>query len=167
MFEFNIFLFSDKEWKPFNGPSGPSAEGISAGLFSDGKESYVGRGTYNGHLAPGTLLIEDAINRTAGLYIEYGGIERYLTSNVEYYAKSPECNYNWIASSDGKTVANAISYKSDGFTMYVGRIFAESSWFVGKVPIETHIIYYGQGKVSPTYEVLVCEPIPTTSELAE
>lgn len=157
---YTYFCFSDKDWKPFNGPSGPLVDGISAGLFVDGKDSYVGRGTVYGQLAPGTLLIEDSIVRKAGLYIEHSYINHLITLNVEYYAKNPACNYKWVESSNGQTIFNAVNYNSDGYTMYVGRIFDDDSWHVGKVPIETGIIYYGEGKSSARYEVLVCEEIP-------
>ena len=138
-------------------------DGISAGLFADGKDSYVGRGTVNGQLAPGTLLIEDSISRKAGLYMEYGQVENFITSDVEYYVKNPVCNYEWIASSNGETIVNAIAHKSDGFTFYVGRIFDENSWYVGKILIEHQVMYFGNGKQTASYEVLVCRTTLATA----
>lgn len=160
-FIFILFYFSIslKEWKSYNAPSGPLLEGISAGLFADGVESYVGRGTVSGQLAPGTLLIVDSVNRTAALYMEYGGKEYNLTSNVHYFAKSSNCNYIWVASSGKLVVPNAIAYKASGFTFYVGRIFYQvlNAWYVGKIPLELGLLYYAKGKTISTYEVLVCQ----------
>ena len=90
---FFLAIFSD--WKPFNGAEGAKMDAFSAGLDSQGKEIYVGRGTFNSLLSPGRLLLEDNGSKTAGLYIEFSSVERKITSNIEYYVKNPSCDYKW------------------------------------------------------------------------
>lgn len=152
-------MFSS-EWKPFNGPSGPLSDGISAGLNEFSKDSYVGRGTVSGQLAPAKLMIEATSVYGSGLYFEYGGKEHYLTTNVEYYAKEDDCTYKWFPSSGGEVILNAVQFRSPPYTFYVGRTNSFNSVQVGKVTLEHHVMYYaygGEGYSTPTYEVLVCE----------
>ena len=158
---FRLFHFFSTEWKSYNGPSGPQKDGIVAGSYSQNQYSYVGRGTVFGQLAPGTLLIEDSGNQKAGFYMEHSRAEHFLSSNFEYYAKEQNCDYIWIASSNGAIVANAIEHRSHPYTFYVGRTFHEGIWHVGKVTLEDKTMYFGKGFDTKSYEVLVCNEKPT------
>jgi hypothetical protein len=146
------------EWKPnsFQDTSSIKSEGLSAGLDAQGKECYIGRGTAVTYLSPGRLLIEDDGNRKAGLYVESNGSEYYVTSNVEYLVKDPKCNYKWVPSSNGDPVANAIEFTSN-LRFYVGRVSNGNSVEVGKVVVEQGGgMNYGNGKLTYSYEVLIC-----------
>ena len=112
-------------------------------MDSQGKEIYVGRGTFNSIVNPGRLLLEDNGSKTAGLYIESSGVERILTSNIEYYVKNPSCDYKWVTSSGGKTVPNAIKVVNPTKTYYVARVFAQNTLLVGKVLVGNRF-YYSQ-----------------------
>lgn len=150
------------EWKIWDGITGLSTDGISAGLNEFNKESYVGRGSYNGQLAPGKLVTEDTSAYKAGLYFPFGGDEHFLKNGVEYYAKEYECAYKWQPSSDGEIISDAVQFKSDPFTFYVGRAFELNSVQVGKVTLENKVMYYAyNGKEHSTskYDVLVCEKL--------
>ena len=155
------FYFFQTDWKPYNGPSGPETDGIFAGLYSNDQYAYVGRGTVSGQLAPGTLLIKNSGTHTAGFYMEHSHAEHYLTSNIEYYAKEPSCDYEWVESSNGNVVQNAIEHKSAPYTFYVGRTFNQGFWHVGKVTLELQTMYFGKGLGTKFYEVLVCNPKST------
>lgn len=101
-----------------------------------------------------------------GLYFPYDVTDFHLTTNLQYYAKEPTCDYQWKSSSHGRRVENAIQIKSNSYTYYVGRIYAFNSYHVGKVTLEHKTIYYGYNgktKSSATYEVLVCNPVTTTT----
>jgi Protein of unknown function (DUF3421) len=152
------------EWKAYSDPNAPARDGISAGLNEFGKKCYVGRGTYNGQLAPGKLMTEDAV----GLYFEHSYKEHLITSGVEYYAKEASCDYKWVPSSNGQVVNHAIQFKSGSYTFYIGRTFSFNSTQVGKVTLELNVMYYaygGKGQQTSSYEVLVCEKvIPTTTD---
>lgn len=150
------------EWKPYTGPSGPLADGISAGLNEFSKQSFVGRGTVQGQLAPAKLMIEATDVYGAGLYFEHSHIEHYLTTGIEYYAKEDDCNYKWVPSTGGEIVPNAIQFRSSPYTFYVGRTNSFNSIQVGKVTLEHHVMYYGyggKGHSTPNYEVLVCNRV--------
>lgn len=142
------------DWKPFNGPKGPQTDGLSAGQDDQGRECYIGRGTYQRQLAPGKLLIEGDV----GLYIEHSHNEHRITSNVEYYAKEPTCNYKWVPSSKGEAVVNAVQYNGTTHIFYVGRTFASNSMEVGKIHLGEPRLHYGKGHQIELYEVLVCDP---------
>jgi Protein of unknown function (DUF3421) len=131
-----------------------------------GKESYVGRGTYNGQLAPGKLMIEPTKAYAAGLFFEFGLKEHLLTTGVEYYAKEPTCDYKWIPSANAHVVPNAVQFTSSSYTFYVGRAFLQGSTQVGKVMLEHRVMYFafgGKGHATASYEVLVCEKITPVS----
>lgn len=147
-----------KDWKPYNDPSGPQLEGISAGKF-EGVECYVGRGSYMWQLAPGSLFVEDSKTHSAGFYMEYSSEEKHITSGFEYFAKEPSCSYKWVKSSDGKIIQNAIQYSSNGELFYVGRVFTNDSWLVGKVSLKWNKMHYGKGSEVTSYEVLVCDDV--------
>jgi Protein of unknown function (DUF3421) len=106
------------DWKAYSDPNAPARDGISAGLNEFGKECYVGRGTYNGQLAPGKLMTEPH-GYAAGLYFGYGGSEHLITSGVEYYAKEASCDYKWVPSSNGQVVNHAIQFKSGSFLYFL------------------------------------------------
>lgn len=120
-------------------------------------------------MAPGKLMIEPTKAYAAGLYFEYGHKEHLITSGVEYYAREPTCNYNWIPSSNGQVVPNAVQFTSASYTFYVGRAFLQGSTQLGKVTLEHRVMYYafsGKGHATASYEVLICEPVtpPSTTE---
>lgn len=147
-------------WKPFNGAASLRLKGLSAGQDSLGQEVYIGRGYYRDELAPGKLLIDaPTAYRGVGLYVENSRAEQFITSNKEYFEKEPTCEYKWVASSNGQRVTNAIEYTTHQFTFYVGRVFAQGSVEVGKVPSSTKTMYYGKGHQINSYEVLTCEKI--------
>lgn len=106
-------------------------------------------------MTPGRLIPQTVGTKTPGVYIEFNGIERQLTTNIEYYAKNPKCNYKWVPSSNGATVPNAITSTSS-VTYYVGRVSAGGSLHIGKVFVSLYMIYEA-GVVVRSYEVLVCE----------
>ena len=145
------------DWKLYTGPVDVRAYGLSAGLDSLGYEVYIGRGVYNGYLTPGRILIETIGSKTPGVYIEYGGNEPQITSNIEYYAKNPKCNIKWVASSGGVVVPNSVKVPTINSLIYnVGRVFAEGSVHVGKV-FPNYRLIYENGLTAAFYEVLVCE----------
>ena len=145
------------DWQPFSDVETIKIYGLSAGLDSLGNEIYIGRGTYSGYLTPGRLVPQTVGTRTPGVYVEFNGLERQITTNIEYYAKNLTCNYKWVASSNGAIVANAISFLSfDSTTYYVGRVIAGGSLHLGKVLVTLNMIYEN-GTIASSYEVLVCE----------
>lgn len=113
-------------------------------------------------MAPGKLVTEATSAYEAGLYFAYGGDEHFLKQGIEYYAKDPACAYKWQSSSNGEIISDAIQFKSDEFTFYVGRAFEKKSVQVGKVTLEHKKMYYafnGKEHATSEYEVLVCEKL--------
>jgi hypothetical protein len=136
--------------------------GISAGKNNLGKSCYIGRGLHNRQMVPGRLMVEPTQSAAVGLYIEYALKEHFLTSNIEFYAKEPNCNYKWIPSSNGQDVTNAVQFKNDSYTFYMGRAFLHGSTQVGKVVLDHRVMYFafgGKGFATATYEVLTCESL--------
>lgn len=157
------------EWKAYNDPSGPRADGLSVGKYADGADVYIGRASYSGYLTPGSLRIAQVPIEWSGLSIEYGGAERVIRSNVEYYAKDSDCNYKWVSSSYGARVDKAVSYRAQGYDFYVGRVYYGNRWFAGKISFGHQCMYFGSGGAAynvKTYEVLTCEKIVTTTQRA-
>jgi hypothetical protein len=128
------------DWRTFNDPSLAAKLGISAGKNHLGKNCFIGRGILNRQLTPGRLMIEPTQSSAAGLYVEFALKEHLLTSNVEFYAKEANCNYKWIPSSNGQDVTNAIQFKNDSYTFYIGRAFLQGSTQVGKVVLEHRVM---------------------------
>lgn len=159
MYEFslNICMIAAYEWKTFDSSEGPRTDGLSAGLDAQGNEIYIGRGLYNSVSTPGRLVEETVGNRSAGVYIEYGGAQYRLTTNTEYYVINPNCKYKWVPSFNGSTVPNAVQVTSSK-TYYIGRVFVQDSLQVGKVLLKNRMFYAynGLGHSAFTYEVLVC-----------
>lgn len=159
VFQYNFFIILNSTvWRSYSHPCLPARDGISAGLNEFGRHSYVGRGTYEGQLAPGKLMTEPN-GYAAGLYFAYGDNEIVITSEVEYYAKEPPCDYRWVPSSNGQIVSNAIQLTSHPYTFYVGRIHTFDSIQVGKVTLEHRVMYYafnGRSHRTANYEVLTC-----------
>jgi hypothetical protein len=110
-------------------------------------------------LTPGRLQLQDEGSRKAGVYIELNSGEFVITSNLEYYAKNPNCNYKWIPSENGKPVVDAVETVSGTVIYYIGRTFAYGSLQVGKVFVSRGMFYThnGRGYKVLTYEVLICD----------
>jgi Protein of unknown function (DUF3421) len=153
------------------------ANGLPAGFDIAGRKSlgndslantmYIGRGMSRfGQLAPGQLLSKPYTNTTtpkpAGLYVEFHDGVLYLTDNFDYLVNLTTCDYQWVLSAFGANVTNAVQYESNAGTLYVGRYFDEGSIVVGKIWPKGGIMYYGSGKTTNFYQVLVCnaKPIP-------
>lgn len=134
-------------------------DGLTAGKDADGNEIYIGRGDVDGWLTPGKLLAKETEKSKAGLYVELGWEEHLITSDLEYYAKNPDCNYTWVPSADGWAVANAVETISHPVIYYVGKAFEHGSTQVGKVFLYRGMYYTFNGTAQKTtsYEVLVCE----------
>jgi hypothetical protein len=143
-------------WKPFTGPDGPKSDALSAGQDSLGNQIYIGRGLVNGVLSPGRLLIEPIGSKPAGLYTESNKTEAYISSGIEYYVKDPNCNYQWVLSSNGTTVDNAIKVFGPIKNYYVGRVFDKGSLQLGKVLLTRALYYPPNNTIYTNYEVLVC-----------
>lgn len=165
----NIFYSKFKifsGWKKWMHSDAPARDGVFVGVNEYNEECYIGRALVNGRqLAIGKLLIESKTNQ-AGLYLEYGNVEHYIASGIEYYAKEPTCDYEWVSSSNGQVVRNAVQFSSDSYTFYPGRAFLQGSIQVGKVTLEHQVMYYGWGGVARStgsYEVLTCNKIKTTT----
>ena len=103
-------------------------------------------------------MFQNTADKLAGVYVEFYELERYLTSNLEYYAKDPACSYRWQPSSNATTVARAISVTGQKY-YYVARVYAQGTLIVGKVLVRNKMYYAinGIGYTSMTYEVLVCD----------
>lgn len=144
-------------WKPFEGPEGPKSGGLSAGTDKFGNEVFIGRGYYRDHYAPGKLIVTQTEEYKIGLYVENSVAEQYISNNIEYYEEEPDCNYDWVKSSNGQIVANAVQYTTNQCTFYVGRVFTSNSVEIGKIPLATRTMYYGKGHRTNTYEVLICK----------
>lgn len=135
---------------------------ISGGLNENGDEIYVGRGTVKGQTAANNLIISGP---RAGLYFPHSRTVHHLTTGIEYFEREADCDYQWVASSDGKVVASAIQIDSPPYTFYVGRVFAHNSYHIGKTTLEHKVTYYsyaGTEPDTPNYEVLVCKERPMT-----
>jgi Protein of unknown function (DUF3421) len=141
-------------WRAFNITQGFS-DAFSAGTDSEGKEIYIGRGIFNGEIIPGRFLFEDDGSHLPGLYVEQKSCELFFSTGVEYYAKNPSCNYQWVASSDGSTVPNAVRV-SRFEDYYIGKVTIDGSIHVGKVSRKEKVFTY-PGYSSNSYEVLVCQ----------
>ena len=103
------------------------------------------------------MFFENTENKAAGLYIEFRTTEQQVVSDIEYYAMNPACIYQWVASSSGNVVANAIQITSVK-SFYIGRKFALGSMQVGKVLLGSRMFFglNGTGYSVNTYEVLTC-----------
>ena len=103
-------------------------------------------------------MFQNIGDKIAGVYVEFYGLERYLTKNLEYYAKDPACSYRWQPSSNATTVARAISVTGQKY-YYVARVFAQGSLHVGKVLVRNKMFFgfNGIGYNVVSYEVLVCD----------
>ena len=141
-----------------NPSEGIKSDAFSAGEDSEGNELYIGRGYFYETSAPGRLLFEDTVTKSAGLYVEFRNKEHQVVSDIEYLALNPACTYRWVASSSGDIVSNAIEITSVK-TSYIGRKFALGSMHVGKVLLGSRMFFGldGIGYSTNTYEVLVCD----------
>jgi hypothetical protein len=76
------------------------------------------------------------------------------TYAIEYLYKDPVCNYQWVASSNGETVKNAVKFKPD---VFISKKDFNGSIHVGKVtPTKGSDICEGSMCVEPVYDILVC-----------
>lgn len=151
---FSFKLAFTTAWKAFNSGNGIPSDAFLAGVDSNNKQIYIGRGVFNGVLIPGRIWFQNYINRSVGLYVEQNKVELYSLSGVEYYVNDPNCNYNWVSSKNGLLIANAVNVTSSK-AYYIGRIFFQGTLQVGKVLLK-NAMYFAPNYSSYTYEVLVC-----------
>jgi hypothetical protein len=146
-------------WKSFNQSQDAIADGLSAGKDAEGNDVYIGRGTVDGWLTPGKLVLKDSGTEKAGVHVELGLEDNLITSDFEYYAKNQNCNYSWVPSDYGWAVANAVETITRDLLYYVGRAFQHGSVQVGKVFLYKGMFYAfnGTGHEAKPYEVLICE----------
>ena len=149
------------DWETYNNDDAPSKNGISAGKNHLGEQIYVGSAIYSNEKAPAELVV-DGENR--GIHFSYGGKVHHLTSDLKYYVKENTCDYQWVSSSNGEIVENAIDTKDsyENVKFYAGRIYDHDSYHVGKVSFAYKDFFYGYKgveKSSNTYEVLVCNKV--------
>ena len=57
------------DWKLFTSLVNVKANGVSAGLDSLGNEVYIGRGTVNGYLTPGRIIVETVGNKIGRAHV--------------------------------------------------------------------------------------------------
>jgi hypothetical protein len=70
----NIFDDHDDsltDWKPYSNARDVIRFGITAGKNGDGEDVYVGRGSIEGELTPGSLLTEGNERSGASVYVEW------------------------------------------------------------------------------------------------
>lgn len=136
------------------------------GLNGHGDEAYIGLATHKGQTGPSELIISGS---HSGLYFPYSKEVQHLTSNtskLQYYAKEPNVDYQWLNSSRGAGVFESIKVLSPPYTFYVGRVFSFNSYHVGKVSLEHRVLYYGfegRTRTAASYEVLIAKKIYSTT----
>lgn len=95
-----------------------------------------------------------------GLHFPYGSVVNLLISDIQYYAKEPDCEYKWLPSLNGRVVGKSIDVQSPSGKVYqIGRVFANNSWHVGAVFAYhggMHYGYLGAAQFTRSYEVLIC-----------
>jgi hypothetical protein len=101
-------------------------DGFFVGKNQKGLDIYVGRGTFNGDLAPGNIQPGGA----AGFYMVTNFAERYVTSGATYLVVPPTCKCTWISK---MAAVNATGMARVG-QYFIGRYtFANGAKTIGKV----------------------------------
>ena len=130
-------------------------DAFSAGLDAHGNNLYIGRGKFKGVLTPGQLLTEKTGKNRAGLYVMVNSVQHHILSSIEYYSVDPRCDYQWVSSTYGHIVENAVEV--DATTkFYVGRVLVKGSYHVGTVVVKAKM-FYPPHYQTKKYEVLVCQ----------
>jgi hypothetical protein len=141
-------------------PADVEINGILAGSDA-GQDIYVGKAIHNGASEPGELILGTSPT------VRYGNsmFAYNATTNIQYLNKDPKCNYQWVGSSNGVLVTNAIVVAHRDDELYIGRLNAFGGTQVGKVgkvpPYNRFYYAYGDKELNAIdyYEVLVCSPI--------
>lgn len=97
-----------------------------------------------------------------GMYYNYGGTEHFTNVSIEFLVKSANYSYEWIASSNGTFVPNAVVVnRPRSSSQYIGRIVVNGITFIGSVVTIIGGMYYvdksGKEKFTSSYEILVCK----------
>ena len=149
------------EWVNVTTPDIIRTNGVLAG-HDGGQEVYVGKAFYtNGQSEPGKLTLDPIPT------VRYGNsnIAHTSTSNIKFLNKDPNCNYQWVESSHGVDVPDAILVPQISMNLLIARLNIHGGTQVGKVgrPPPVNRMYYGYGDKQLEsinyYEVLVCRPI--------
>jgi hypothetical protein len=149
-------------WKRWDNVKQVKSDAFSAGTDSSGNEIYIGRGLFKGILTPGRMRFQDSPGKPAGVYTKQGKLDSHCASGVEYLTINPKCTYQWVPSSFGKFVKNAVITGSGRKIYYVGRVTSEGSLQIGQVLFKDKM-YYPPSNKATSYEVLVCQLNPPTT----
>lgn len=140
-------------------------DGLSAGLYTSGVESYVGRVRVLNGFMPGRIHINQP-----GMFYSYSGLERYANGSVEFLYSNPNYTYDWIPSENGTSVSNAVTLNvPKSSAQYIGRITEDGGTFIGTVVRILGGMFYsdfnGVEQFTTNYEVLVCNKPPISPVL--
>ncbi|KAJ6643999.1 hypothetical protein Bhyg_03294, partial [Pseudolycoriella hygida] len=91
-------------WKKYTGNTTTEFDGLEAGLFKPGIKAYVGRGIFDSQFVPGRFQIEEP----TGLYHPSAWSVHRIIDSAEYLALNSSQSYEWVDSSDGHIVENAV-----------------------------------------------------------
>ncbi|KAG5669187.1 hypothetical protein PVAND_017081 [Polypedilum vanderplanki] len=114
-------------WNPYAGNSLPPNDGLYVGKNPYGNDIYVGAGTANGNLAPGSLEPK-YLN---GVTTESGYVVYNVTTDVTYLAIFSSCKCNWLPNVDVYSTSALVRLRD---YYWIGRYtFADGSYVVGKI----------------------------------
>ncbi|KAG5676535.1 hypothetical protein PVAND_006361 [Polypedilum vanderplanki] len=164
-----------QEWKKYKLDSAPTTDGFAIGTYKDNIISYIGRGTSkcinNCDYEIGRIQINP--QSSAGVYyIDYFlKTEKFDNLTAEYLVKNPNYTYNWIPSSNGMQVKNALEIQKEGnFPFYIGITKINDNIFIGKVKPGEGLFYTdlnGNLSITSSYQVLTCTQSDSSFGISE
>ena len=141
-------------------------DGLSAGFYTSGVESFIGRVRVLNGFMPGRIHINQP-----GMFYAYSGLERYANGSVEFLYSNPNYTYEWIPSENGTNVVNAVTLNvPKSSAQYIGRISVDGRTYIGTVVRILGGMFYsdysGVEQFTASYEVLVCKKPQISSSVA-
>ncbi|KAJ3660877.1 hypothetical protein Zmor_005306 [Zophobas morio] len=122
------------------------------GVDHHGHAIYVGRTHFDNELTP-----VHVVPGHKKAYVAYQGKEH----PVEKYQLLCMNFFKWVPDHDGKVPEGAVEAgkNKDNSPLYVGRVFHEGSWIIGKIHPQFKVCCYphdGKELTTKSYEALVC-----------
>lgn len=149
----------------------PEVDGFKIGDFEEGIPSYIGRTKEKCINNCDYEIGRIQVNPQTGLYFldELSAFEKFTDKKGEYLVKNSSYVYNFVQSSGGDKVKNALELHVEGNSpFYIGSTRINDNVHVGKVKPGEGLFFVdmnGKQKVTSSYNVLTCVSSDRSNEI--
>ncbi|KAG5671056.1 hypothetical protein PVAND_001274 [Polypedilum vanderplanki] len=152
----------EQKWKKYIGDNAPLVDGFPVSIYNTDTGSYIGRGTRKCINGCDYGLGKIQVTSPAGVYYLDDMTATQVFDNItaEYLVKNTSYTYEWVQSTNGVKVENALEVHKEGHRpFYIGITKYNYKVYIGKVRPGEGLYFIdpnGKQKVTSSYNVLTC-----------